>query len=271
MSKPERSRAPSGRGPSRKVRRRRLWVLSAAGVLVLAVVFVLVLRDVQQTEPPPPHPTELGFPPAPVQQLPQAAEEADAAQEGGIAELPDAGWLERTTERTGIPERALAAYAGAALRVGETHPECRIGWNTLAGIGQVESVHGSYDGAEIGEDGVVEPEIIGVPLDGSEGVMEIPDTDEGELDGDDEWDRAVGPMQFIPTTWRQYAQDGDGDGQVDVHQYDDAALTAAVYLCDRGENLSSDRGWNDAVAAYNRSVEYAHDVADFAEDYAEGD
>lgn len=240
-------------------------------LIVVAVILVMVSRSWQQDDPPPPHPTELGFPPAPVQQLPQADEEVDPGEPGPVVELPEDEWVTRTAERTGIPERALAAYAGASLRVGETHPQCRLGWNTLAGIGHVESAHGSYGGAEVAEDGTVSPEIIGVALDGSEGVMEIPDTDDGELDGDDEWDRAVGPMQFIPTTWRQYARDGSGDGQEDVHQYDDAALTAAVYLCENGEDLGSDRGWNDAVAAYNRSVEYANDVAGFAEDYAEGE
>ncbi len=99
--------------------------------------------------------------------------------------------------------------------------------------------------------------------------MEIPDTDGGELDGDDEWDRAVGPMQFIPTTWEQWARDGNLDGQADVHQYDDAALTAAVYLCAAGEDLTTDQGWNDAVTAYNQSVQYAVDVARHAEEYAE--
>lgn len=263
---------PTGRRRSSATRRQ--WLAGGVTVVVLLaglVLLVLFARGWQQAEPPPPHPTELGFPPAPTQQLPQEAEGAEAGESGSIAELPDPEWVGRTAERTGIPERALSAYAGAALRVEQTQPQCRLGWNTLAGIGQVESVHGSYEGAQIGEDGVVEPHIIGVPLDGSEGVMEIPDTDDGELDGDEQWDRAVGPMQFIPTTWRQYAQDGSGDGQADVHQYDDAALTAAVYLCEHGEDLGSDRGWNDAVAAYNQSVEYANDVASFASDYAESE
>ena len=34
----------------------------------------------------------------------------------------------------------------------------------------------------------------------------------GRLDGDDTWDRAVGPMQFIPSTWAWSGRDGDGDG-----------------------------------------------------------
>lgn len=158
----------------------------------------------------------------------------------------------------------LAAYAGASLRLSEDDPGCGIGWNTLAGIGAVESIHGSYGGASVATDGTVAPPITGVALDGGDGLMAIPDTDGGALDGDARWDRAAGPMQFIPTTWQQYAQDGDGDGDADPHQIDDAALSAAVYLCERGEDLTARDGWNAAVAAYNQSLPYARDVADRA-------
>lgn len=239
-------------------------------MLAVAAVLILILTRTCgiDRDPDPPHPTELGYPNAPAQDLPEIASEYTDGVEGvPIAELPDPGWVERVAEETGIPQRALESYAGAALRLAEGSPECQLGWNTLAGIGQVESVHGHFGDSSIGEDGVVEPDIIGVPLDGSEGLMEIPDTDDGELDGDDEWDRAVGPMQFIPQTWERYAQDGTLSGETDIHQYDDAALTAGVYLCDRGEDLTTDRGWNDAITAYNQSVPYANDVADYAESY----
>ncbi|GAA1818587.1 lytic transglycosylase domain-containing protein [Nesterenkonia flava] len=185
-----------------------------------------------------------------------------------IDQLPDPDWIQDASEATGIPERALAAYAGAALRAHQLHPGCGIGWNTLAGIGQVESHHGTYGGAEVDDDGRVDPPIVGVALDGSPGLMEIPDTDGGELDGDDEFDRAVGPMQFIPTTWRTYALDGSRSGQADPHQYDDAALTAASYLCQRGGELTTPEGFTDAVLAYNQSTEYLAQVAGAAHLYA---
>lgn len=229
---------------------------------------MVLLRACDAGEPDPPHPTELGFPPAPVQEDPALDEDAGDPEEVPITALVDLDWVAETAERTQIPERALAAYAGAAARASHTVPECGLGWNTLAGIGQVESVHGQFGDSTIDEDGVVDPPITGVALDGSEGVMEIEDTDDGELDGDEEYDRAVGPMQFIPTTWERYASDGSGSGEPDIHQYDDAALSAAFYLCDTGGDLTDDRGWNDAAAAYNQSVEYANDVADFAEEYA---
>ena len=248
-------------------RRRRLYpvVGGAATVLVGVVVFQACSGDQR------PDPTDLGYPAAPAQEIPAPQVEAGSVGEVPITELVDPEWAEATAQRTQIPERALAAYAGAAVHLAQAQPECGLGWNTLAGIGRVESAHGAHGGASIDADGVVDPPIIGVALDGSEGLMEIPDTDDGELDGDDEWDRAVGPMQFIPTTWERYATDGSHTGEADVHQYDDAALTAGVYLCDSGEDLTTDRGWNDAVTAYNQSIQYANDVADYAAHYSDHD
>jgi membrane-bound lytic murein transglycosylase B len=187
-----------------------------------------------------------------------------------IADLPDPGWAAETAEATGIPLRAVRAYAGAALATAETHPQCGLGWNALAGIGWVESRHGTLGGGEAGEDGVVTPRITGVPLDGGEGVMEVPDTDGGELDDDAVWDRAVGPMQFIPETWAAAGLDGDRDGHADPHQIDDAALTAAAYLCERGGAAADDDSWTRMVFGYNRSVDYLWDVAEAAEEYAGG-
>jgi membrane-bound lytic murein transglycosylase B len=211
---------------------------------------------------------ERDYPPAPDQHVPELAAELVAADSVPIAELARSAWLRDASARTEIPTRALAAYAGASLRLAQLEPQCGIGWNTLAGIGAVESVHGSYQGARAADDGTVSPPIIGIPLDGSEGVMAILDTDGGELDGDTEWDRAVGPMQFIPTTWESYAQDGNLDGWADPHQIDDAVLTAALYLCRSGGDVTTDDGWTTALATYNRSVSYAHEVADLAESYA---
>ncbi|TWH16087.1 transglycosylase protein with SLT domain [Rhodococcus rhodochrous J45] len=212
---------------------------------------------------------ERGYPAAPAQHHADTGYTSADLAGGQIDGLADPIWVIRTAERTEIPERVLTAYAGASLRMSSSRPGCGIGWNTLAGIGAVESIHGSWDGASVGSDGTVTPSITGVPLDGSDGLMAIPDTDEGALDGDPEWDRAVGPMQFIPTTWRQYAQDGNDDGETNPHQIDDAVLTAAAYLCERGEDLSTDDGWNTAITAYNQSRPYARDVADHAAAFAE--
>jgi len=189
------------------------------------------------------------------------------AARASIATFADAAWVAAVADRTGIPQRALAAYAGAAIAVSRTHPSCGLGWNTLAAIGHVESEHGTIGGSHIDDDGVARPAIVGIALDGTASAR-IPDTDDGVLDGDVIWDRAVGPMQFIPSTWREHRQDGNGDGEYDVDQIDDAALTAAVYLCVAGGDLTVPARWIAAIHAYNADVSYNNRVADAAAHYA---
>ncbi len=179
----------------------------------------------------------------------------------------DPEWLDRTARATGIPERALTAYAQAALWAEEATPGCGIGWNTVAAIGLVESGHGSIGGAVLGADGRALPKITGPALDGT--VYDaITDTDAGALDGDTVWDRAVGPMQFLPTTWAHYGRDATGDGVADPNQIDDAAWATATMLCAEGGDLTVPENWITAVDAYNPNIGYNHDVADAAEVYA---
>ncbi|MFC7329428.1 lytic transglycosylase domain-containing protein [Marinactinospora rubrisoli] len=177
-------------------------------------------------------------------------------------------WLDRVAEAAGIPSRALQGYAAAQLRLVEEEPDCQVSWPTLAAIGHIESWHGGYAGGEIGADGRTTVDVIGIPLDGTNGTAAIPDTDEGRLDGDPEWDRAVGPMQFIPATWARWGADGDGDGRADPHDIDDAALTAGRYLCADGRVLTDAADWQAAVLSYNRSDAYAADVLAAANGYA---
>ena len=70
--------------------------------------------------------------------------------------------------------------------------------------------------------------ILGPVLDGAGDFAAITDTDGGGWDGDTTWDRAVGPMQFIPSSWAVWGRDGDGDGRSDPSDIDDAALATAV-------------------------------------------
>lgn len=182
-------------------------------------------------------------------------------------------WADPIAEETKIPAAALRAYGNAALIAAESWPECNLTWNTLAGIGEVETRHGSYTGKlfesrTIDENGFILPPIVGPPLDGSPGFAEIKDTDGGRLDGDTEFDRAVGPMQFIPTSWNRYGRDANGDGVADPNQIDDAALSAANLLCDNGRDLSTPEGWSEAVRSYNFSNDYLIDVRDAAASYA---
>jgi membrane-bound lytic murein transglycosylase B len=96
----------------------------------------------------------------------------------------------------------------------------------------------------------------------------IPDTDGGALDGDAVWDRAVGPMQFIPSTWAEWGTDGSGDGVADPQNIDDAALSAARYLCGAGADLSVSQNWLDAIWSYNGTTEYVSRVSEMATSYA---
>jgi membrane-bound lytic murein transglycosylase B len=177
--------------------------------------------------------------------------------------------VERVAATTGIPARALQAYAWAALRQRRDQPGCGLSWTTLAAIGRVESVHGTLGGATLGVDGRPSRPIYGVPLDGRPGVRAIRDSDRGTLDGDTVWDRAVGPMQFIPTTWVRWGVDADGDGAADPQQIDDAALAAARYLCASGRSLTDPEGLREGLLSYNRSQDYADTVTDLDRRYTQ--
>nr|WP_242613643.1 lytic murein transglycosylase [Herbihabitans rhizosphaerae] len=205
---------------------------------------------------------------------PQVANEQVVAQprpqpQGtGNGRDPLSGWAARTAAVTGIPARALWSYGNAELAMRAAQSSCRISWATLAGIGRIESNHGQYGGASLGADGRPSKPVIGVPLDGSAGVKAIGDTDGGMFDGDPTVDRAVGPMQFIPSTWRRWASDGNGDGRGDPHQLDDAAVAAARYLCANGRDMGGAKGWWDGVFSYNNSVPYGQKVFGLADGYA---
>jgi hypothetical protein len=165
-----------------------------------------------------------------------------------------------------IPARAVQAYQQAAVSAG-----CGVPWTLVAAIGRVESDHGRFGGATLLSDGRSDPPVVGIPLDGRPGVAVIKDTDGGKWDGDRTYDRAVGPMQFIPSSWATFGVDGDGDGKTDPFDIDDAAASAAKYLCKAGGgDLSTVAAQRNAVYSYNRSTAYVEDVMALAAEYAGG-
>ena len=113
-------------------------------------------------------------------------------------------------DANGIPAVALAAYQRAAGVLDGIKPGCGVDWALLGAIGRVESNHARFGGNVLDASGIARPGIIGIPLDGSKGTARITDTDGGALDRDPVYDRAVGPMQFIPSSWKLAGRDGDG-------------------------------------------------------------
>ncbi len=257
-------------------------------LLVTAGVVVLVGRvssALNEWEPPntaaadpsdgtiatPPH-DELTGPPAqsgvPPRQGDPAEAAADEQSHPASALRPSDEWLDEVSEGSGVPRRALEGYASAQLVLDADQPSCQLSWPTLAGIGYVETRHGTYAGGELGDDGNTTVDIIGIPLDGTNNTRAIPDTDGGALDGDTEWDRAVGPMQFIPSTWNRWGESLEG-GSPDPHNIDDAALSAARYLCANSRDLTTAQDWEAAILEYNRSGSYVADVLAYAHAYAD--
>ena len=170
-----------------------------------------------------------------------------------------------------VPELTVRAYRAAQEVLAREDPGCRIDWALLAGIGRVESNHGRFGGATVTIDGVSVPAILGARLDGSlAGTMVIRDTDGGALDRDGVYDRAVGPMQFLPGTWQRWGSDGDRDGASDPQDIDDAALAAARYLCSGDGGLDTVAGASAAVRRYNNSQEYVDKVLGIAGGYRDG-
>lgn len=180
-----------------------------------------------------------------------------------------ASWLTQTAQQTAIPARALQGYAEAALAEGQTDPGCHLAWNTLAGVGDIESGHGTHGGAHIDPaTGNVVGTILGPALDGAGGTQAIPNTDPA-LDGPGPWARAVGPLQFLPSTWKDYGISATAGKTPNPNNVDDAALTAAHYLCAAGGDLSKAAGWTKAIEAFNHDSSYLDEVRDAANQYAQ--
>ena len=178
----------------------------------------------------------------------------------------DPAWVTTMAGRAGIPAAAVRAYANAQL----AEPRgCKVGWTTLAGIGWVESQHGTIGGRTLGDDGRSSKPVLGPALDGKDFAAIRATPESTAWHGDPTWDHAVGPLQFIPSTWETWGADGDADGVADPNDIDDAAFTAARYLCADGHDLTTGAGWADAVFGYNHAQSYVDAVYAAASSYAD--
>ncbi|OKK04519.1 hypothetical protein AMK26_14335 [Streptomyces sp. CB03234] len=166
-----------------------------------------------------------------------------------------------------LPATVFAAYRQAEERLADSAPGCRLRWQLLAAIGQVESGHAR--GGRVGADGTTLAPILGPRLDGN-GFALIRDTDGGAYDGDAVYDRAVGPMQFIPSTWAVWGADANGDGVADPGNVHDAALAAGRYLCAGGRDLSDPYDLDRAILGYNHSTAYLRTVRAWFAYFLEG-
>jgi membrane-bound lytic murein transglycosylase B len=176
-----------------------------------------------------------------------------------------------TASANGIPSAALAAYQRAETVINSADKSCNLTWQLIAAIGRVESDHGRANGNTLDDEGLARPGIFGIPLDGRRGTAVITDTDAGQYDADAEYDRAVGPMQFIPSTWSVVGVDADGDAKRNPQDVDDAALATAVYLCSGRDDLATEEGQRSAVYRYNHSQSYVDLVLSIMEAYLAGD
>ncbi|MBF6072008.1 lytic murein transglycosylase [Nocardia farcinica] len=183
---------------------------------------------------------------------------ADAAVAVPLREIA----LPRSGGVLGIPEIVLAAYRNAELALASSMPGCGLSWHLLAGIGRIESAHAS--GGRTDAAGTTVSPIFGPALDGTLPGNEIIEAADGG------YVRAVGPMQFLPSTWSLYSADGNGDGVADPHNVFDASLAAGKYLCSGGLNLRDPQQELRAVLRYNNSASYAADVLSWSAAYRTG-
>jgi len=252
------------------------WLVAAAALLVpvVAAGAVLVQRASAhpgaagavaapaggQTEPAPPTPA------ATIDPAVFAAAAKRPAAAPALARLPQVDLNGLSV--AGIPKAALAAYVTGARMADREDQSCHLRWWLLAGIGLVESGHGHDGGStEPKWNGIAKPPIFGPELDGKHGFAAIKDTDQGKLDGDKKWDRAVGPMQFLPSTWVSWGGTNHGKTR-NPQDIRAAALAAARYLCAGSADLSRAQGMQTAVYSYNHSFDYVRLVLTVAARYA---
>jgi cell wall-associated NlpC family hydrolase len=106
----------------------------------------------------------------------------------------------------GMSPVAANAYLNAEQWAQANLPACDLDASFLAGIGQVESGHGTAGGIHLLGDGTTS-----APIRDEKGGQ--------------------GPMHFLPSEWERFGTDGNGDGRDDADNMFDASAAAARKLC----------------------------------------
>ncbi|HVU71647.1 MAG TPA: hypothetical protein VHE83_01675, partial [Mycobacteriales bacterium] len=209
-----------------------------------------------------------GPPPAHGRTSPQRpAPRLPSATQGPAALGLDLSGLRLRVTAVGIPALARAAYVRAAASADAAKPSCGLTWQQLAAVGYVTSEHGSRGGRHLTAAGEAPTPLFAPLLDGHAGI-EYADSDHGALDGSSRFDRGVGPFAIVPFVWRTWGADGNGDGVRDPQQIDDAALTAADFLCVATPTVRTGAGFHAALHTYDSDLGFAQTVADVARTYA---
>jgi hypothetical protein len=162
----------------------------------------------------------------------------------------------------GIPGVVLDAYRHAEQVLGAQQPNCHLPWWLLAGIGKIES--GQAENGMVDAKGNTLRPILGPELNGAHGYAALPAILGGRWTGDTVWQRAVGPMQFLPSTWLEWGGGGDPNNVYD------ADIAAGKYLCAGGRDLSVPAQQAAAVFSYNHSDSYVQIVLIWANAYRNG-
>lgn len=156
-----------------------------------------------------------------------------------------------------IPPDLLPVYVSAASGCDG------LPWQVLAAIGFIESRHAQ--GRADPRTGDVNPPIVGPALDGTNGTTRIPDAT-----SPDGWAHALGPMQFLGSTWARWgrlAPERPANAVASVQNAWDSIYSAADYLCNGAGAISDLRA---AILRYNPSDDYVAAVLAKARAYGLG-
>jgi len=171
---------------------------------------------------------------------------AGAALMIGVAILaagPDGGSPPSADALQEIPAYLLPVYVAAAQTCDG------LPWQVLAAIGYHESRDG--EGRIDPSTGNVDPPILGPPLDGTNGNAQIPDPS-----FPDGWAHAMGPMQFIPSTWARWGRLAPNRPTGAIPSAEnawDSIYSAAAYLCGGRPAIGS---LDQAILSYDHSDAY---------------